>query len=377
MIKLFNRFMFAVIGLACLLAVLWLIANQQQKQQLNQWYQRLAEPLQQSGLDLPDSLLPEQPQPEQKQAGKPAPAEAVRPRVCRRVKSEDIDPLYRVYEWRDANGQLQVSDKPPASEYSALHVKELFVENFFALDVDNSQASLPGFTQDHIRAGVSKTYRTFSEVIKVAQIRKIQLKLKFISDEAQFHAYRKQVAPDTNYKATGFYNSRLNQSTIWAVGDKHHLTRISLHEATHAMVAAMFGDMPIWLNEGLAGFFEKMVITGEQTYKFATNDEHLKLLRSSRLPSLRSHFAQTHDEWNHPATSDLNYAIDWSLVFYLMTRSDGRQLLRYMLDQMAVNYCHAFDATTFIDQHYPGGVARLESNWRQWLKITPSGTVTF
>lgn len=359
----------AVIGF---LLILWLISNDKQKAQLNEWYKIAARPLQQLGIPVPVSLKTEL-------TGSPTldSWEGVRLSACGRVKSEDIDHSYRVFEWRDVSGQMLISDMPPSTGYSSLRVKELYVENFFDLSIDASQANLPAFTQDHIQAGVSKTYRTFRDVIHVAELRKIQLKLKFIGDKNAFHAYRLQVAPETSNKATGFYTSRFNQSTIWAVGDKHHLTRITLHEATHAMVAAMFGDMPVWMNEGLAGFFEKMVITGEQTYRFATNDEHLVLLRSSRLPSLKAHFSQSRDEWYSNEKIDLNYAIDWSLMFFLMSRNDGLQLLRYMLDNLAINYCQKFDANSFINQHYVGGMNRLESEWRQWLKTTTSGTVTF
>lgn len=376
--RVISRLLLMIISIITFFILLWAIANEQQKTQLNEWYKLVVNPVIRLGITVPGSLLPTIIEYTSKpQTNSPEQREPDRPIICGRVKSEEIDHRYRVYEWQDDNGQTQISDKPPTQNYSALRAQTLYVENFFDLSLDSSQAQLPAFLQNHIQAGVTKTYKTFSDVIKVAQLKKIHLNLKFISDKNQFHAYRMQVAPDSSSKATGFYTSRLNQSTIWAVGDKHHMTRITLHEATHAMVAAMFGDIPIWLNEGMAGFFEKMVITGEQTYTFATNDEHLQLLRHSRLPSLRSHFAQTHADWNHINNSDLNYAIDWSLIFYLMSRSDGRQFLRYMLDDMAVNYCQRFDALSFINNHYAGGLNQLEANWRQWLKTAPSGTVTF
>lgn len=375
--KVLSRLLLVFISVAALGILLWVIANDQQKLQLNGWYKLLADPVIELGFSIPKSLLPEDIKHAQPQVSSSEQREPSRPIICGKVKSEEIDHRYKVYEWQDAKGGTQISDKPPASGYINLRVRDLYVENFFNFSVDSSLATLPAFTQSNIQAGVTKTYKTLSDVIKVAQIKKINLKLKFISDKKQFHAYRVQVAPDSSYKATGFYTSRLNQSTIWAVGDRDHMTRIALHESSHAIVAAMFGDIPIWLNEGMAGFFEKIVITGEQTYKFSTNDEHLQLLRQSRLPSLRSHFSQSHEEWNLPNNSDLNYAIDWSLFFYLMINSERRQFLRSMLDQMAVNYCQDFDAIHFIDTHYMGGINKLETNWRQWLKTAPSGTITF
>lgn len=120
-----------------------------------------------------------------------------------------------------------------------------------------------------------------------------------------------------------------------------------------------------------------MVITGEQTYTFSTNDQHLNLLRQSQLPSLRKHFSQSHAEWYNSNNSKLNYAIDWSLYFYLMINSERRQFLKYMLDRLATNYCQSFDAITFINNHYSGGIRQLETDWHNWLRTAPSGTVTF
>ncbi len=377
--KSLSRILLFVASTCAFLILLWALSNDQQKKHLNEWYKFITKPVQQSGLNIPHSLLPSiyQTAHQKTQDKKATYSEADRPIICGRVKSDVIDHQYNVYEWLDTKGHLQISDTPPSSGYSNLRLRELYIENFFTLSIDNRFAKLPAFTQDNIQAGVTKTYKTLSDVIKVAQLRKIDLKLKFINDKNQFHAYRRQVAPGSNNKATGFYSPRLNQSTIWAVGDKNHITRIALHESSHAIVAAMFGDIPIWLNEGMAGFFEKMVITGAQTYSFATNDEHLQLLRRSRLPPLQAHFNQSHAQWNNPQNSGLNYAIDWSLFFYLMINSERRQFLKSMLDQMALNYCQKFDTTQYINNHYHGGIQQLENDWKKWLKTTPSGTITF
>lgn len=293
---------------------------------------------------------------------------------CDRVISTPINNHYAVYEWVDVNGQVQISDKRPTREYTKLRIKNLQVDGFFKLSIDNAQAKLPAFTHGHIETGVKKIYKSLTDIIKVAEVRATHLKLKFIRDKKQFHAYRIKVAPDTSYKTTGFYTDRLNEATIWAVGNRDHITRISLHEATHAIVAGMFGGTPTWLDEGLASFFEKTVITGKNVYSYSVINEHLRRLHSTRLPSLNNHFSQTHRQWHDENKSDLNYAVDWSLVFYMMSSSQGRDLLRYMLDNLAVNNCSGFDTSKFINQHYQGGLKRFEKGWHQWLKSAQVNT---
>jgi len=185
------------------------------------------------------------------------------------------------------------------------------------------------------------------------------------------------VAPDTNYQTTGFYTDRLHQSTIWAVGDRQHITRIAMHEATHAIVAAMFGGAPTGLNEGLTSFFEKQVITGNNVYSYELINEHLKTLHALPLPSLKHHFSQTHQQWHDARKSNLNYAVDWSLVYYLMHTNKGRTLISRLLDNVATSSCHGLNAERFINKNYKGGLVALENSWKVWLqKARPNTMIT-
>ncbi len=352
------------------------IANDRQRSHLNDWYKVTTRPLQQLGIKLPKSLLP----PELDSSGEPSLSRLFghNPDFC--SKSNTVTPTtYRIYQWRDSNNQLKIGDRPPTKDYTNLQIKEMFFDNFFDLSLDTRLATLPAFFRNNIQAGVTKVYKTLRDTVKVAQLRKVQLKLKFISNENGFQQYRRDVMPN-NENIVGFYSPKLNEATILAYENEHEMIRVTLHESTHAILSNMFGDVPIWLSEGLAEFFENMSINGQQTYIFSTNDEHLQLLRYSHLPPLTDHLKQTVKEWQHPNNISLNYAIDWSLIFYLMTQPQGRELLRYMLDRLAVNYCQpfaSFDAVDFINEHYDGGIDKLNTNWRIWMKTVPSGKVTF
>ena len=293
---------------------------------------------------------------------------------CAKVASVTLNNQRIVYEWLDLNGQKQISDRRPKRDYAQLRIQKMLINKPFLLSVDSVKAQLPAYTKDHVSAGIKKIYKTLINAIKVRQVRPAHIKMRFISNQNQFHVYRIKVAPDTGNKTTGFYSSRINESVIWATGDRSHITRIALHEATHAMIAVMFGGAPTWLNEGLASFFEKTVITGNDVYSYELIDEHLSRLGRSKLPSLASHFIQTHQQWHDESKSDMNYAIDWSLVFYMMSSDNGRNLLRLMLDSVAEINCQDFDAVQFINQHHEGGLRRFEIGWRQWVESARKNT---
>lgn len=297
--------------------------------------------------------------------------------VCGKVRSEAIDHSMVVYQWLDENGGINVSDRPPTanSGYSQLSFKHIHVDNYFNLKIDNRYATMPAYTQDAISTGVTQIYKILSSVVKVAELRKIDLNIRFYSDPARFHAYRRTVAPETSSKAIGFYTSRLNQSTVLVQGDKVHVVSTAIHEASHAIVAAMFGGTPTWLNEGMAEFFEMYKSGGGQQRVFEMNSGHLRLLKQSQLPPLLSHFSQPAHQWYSHSNMDLNYAVGWSLVYFLMSSMEGRKFLRYMLDNLAVNYCKNFSTIAYFNGNYPGGLSGFERSWKKWLRRVRSGVL--
>lgn len=363
------NFLRIIIYVVIFCGVLWFLSNSEQKQELkgkiddlvSNYFQFISKD---SPIVINEEVIPQKPS-------------EIQINSCAKAKSSEVNHQVVIYEWIDSNGIKKLSDEPPKNGYTGLKVKGIYVDNYFNLKLDSSHARLPAFTQSHVQSGVTKIYKTLVEVINVSELRTVNLNLKFFSDREQFHSYRQKVAPDTGFKTTGFYNSRSNQAAILAVGSKDHITSITLHESTHAIVAAMFGGAPVWLNEGLASFFDRMVITGEQTYKFSTDDQKFQLLRRSRLPSLSHHFSQTPREWYAYNNDDLNYAIDWSLVFFMMINSNRRDFLRGMLEHLAVNDCYGFSTVSYINKHYPRGVSGLELDWINWVKKASSGVITF
>jgi len=356
--KIFIR---VIIGLVVLSGVFTLLSSKERKSQMLRKLGLLAEQPVDMRTEMPQGRI-------LKAAKKPA------NNNCAKVASVSLNNQRIVYEWLDSNGQKQLSDTPPKRGYTQLRIQKNTINKPFLLSVVSNRAQLPAFTADHVSAGINKIYKGLINAIKVRQIRPAHIKIKFISNKGQFHEYRMKVAADTDNKTTGFYSSRINESVIWATGDKSHITRIALHEATHALIAVMFGGAPTWLDEGLASFFEKVVITGNDVYSYELIDEHLKRLRRAKLPSLTSHFMQTHQQWHDESKSDLNYAIDWSLVFYMMSSHSERNLLRLMLDNVAEINCQNFDAAQFINQHYEGGLRRFETGWHRWVNSARKNT---
>lgn len=145
------------------------------------------------------------------------------------------------------------------------------------------------------------------------------------------------------------------------------------HEATHVIVAGLYGYSPVWFNEGLAEYFEYLQVSGQrrQVEPVAYHLAHLRrLLKRGELIPLYEYVHLKPEQW-YGGNRDARYVQAWALVYFLMSEETGKCVLQEMMAQLAQNYCWRFSTVDFIEQNYPGGFAVLEVNWRRWLARDP------
>jgi hypothetical protein len=136
--------------------------------------------------------------------------------------------------------------------------------------------------------------------------------------------------------------------------------RTLAHELTHVLVGHLaftcLGDVPTWLNEGIAVYAEGVPeqATVEQLQQ-AVEDDTLISVRA-----LSGGFSE------HPGRADLSYAQSWSLVNFLV-KEHGQDKLLALFGALR-------DGLTIEDalrSTYEFGLEGLERNWRGALKARP------
>ncbi len=284
-----------------------------------------------------------------------------------RSKPKHLDNILRIYQWKDTEGQQHMSDSfPKSNDYHDLVVQNLDSENFFTLKLDKKYSRLPAFASDRMKRDVNQIYKILTKNVGVSQLNHITLNLKLFDDKGRFNTYKKKVAPGMG-TAGGFYISRLNEASVFTSNDDQRMYDVTRHEATHAIVAGALGSAPIWLNEGLAEYFEDLTFKNGMTRIVKPDESHLKLLSKTSLPGLKNHFSMSSEQWYDEPGKTKNYALGWSLVYFLMSSDRDRQFLKYMLDHLAYNYCKPFSEIAYINKYYPGGLSGFEKNWKKWL----------
>lgn len=153
------------------------------------------------------------------------------------------------------------------------------------------------------------------------------LHIHLFADHANYRQHVAARYPDFPARRAIFVDSAEQLSVYAHQGE--HMAEDLRHEATHGYLHAVVPNLPLWLDEGLAEYFE--VGRG----KHGHNQSHIDLLTTRRaeaawLPNLPALEMLT----DGGAMTQLQYAEAWLWVHFLLESPDDKSdvLLRYLQD---------------------------------------------
>jgi hypothetical protein len=122
------------------------------------------------------------------------------------------------------------------------------------------------------------------------------------------------------------------------------LRRTLQHEAFHQFAhTALSPDLPLWLNEGMAQYFEEGIWTGQYFAIGQVPPRRVRQLqedmKAQRLLPFRTFMSLTHEEWGQNLTRDAErgatqYNQAWAMVHFLVHANNGREPYRPRLIQL-------------------------------------------
>jgi hypothetical protein len=129
----------------------------------------------------------------------------------------------------------------------------------------------------------------------------------------------------------GVFMVRGNTSVLMAIANKDnpeqtwHTVR---HEGFHQFAAQVIrGNIPVWLNEGMAEYFGEGLWTGDGLIVGVIPPGRMKMVRdlieTKKLLDFDKMVAMSHDEWNK-ALNYNNYTQAWSMVHFLAHAEGGK-----------------------------------------------------
>jgi tetratricopeptide (TPR) repeat protein len=112
-----------------------------------------------------------------------------------------------------------------------------------------------------------------------------------------------------------------------------HPYAVVYHEYTHLLLSKAAEWLPLWLNEGLAEFYQNTDIHEKEVELGQTSPENIQLLREHRLLPLATLFAVDRNSpyYHEENKGSIFYAESWALTHYLCVK-DYRQKTHRLSD---------------------------------------------
>jgi hypothetical protein len=167
----------------------------------------------------------------------------------------------------------------------------------------------------------------------------------------------------------GYYSGRDQEVVTWRQRDPTYLANNILHECSHAMMHHQFRALPLWLDEGCAVYYQFPAFMRSESALQRLQGQwyQLKQWNDERsLPGLRT-FLNLNPEEFRALDPTRSYLTGWSIFQLLMSTPDRRRALNAMIFNYQKPGATPPDCALLLNQFYPGGLARMEKDWHQWV----------
>jgi len=143
----------------------------------------------------------------------------------------------------------------------------------------------------------------------------------------------------------------------------HVVQHEGFHQFAHSVIR---GDMPIWVNEGLAEYFGEAIFTGDSFVSGAIPNWRLKRVKEAmtegRFKTIEQMMTLTHPQWNAEMNIN-NYDQAWTMVQFLAHADGGKYQKPFGRFMTQLNQGRPW-TTAWRDSF--GSAEGFEKLWRAW-----------
>jgi hypothetical protein len=161
-----------------------------------------------------------------------------------------------------------------------------------------------------------------------------EIEIFLFSDREHLSDYVQQWRPHyPNRRA--LYVRKGNTHRIYAYQDKE-IEKDIRHEMTHVFVQQSSSEVPLWLDEGMAEYFEACHVEGQIN---SVHLEHLKAVAANE--SWKPDFERLQKSEDPYQFTQLNYAEAWLWVHWMMSKQDHQTTFARLTDPYIGNVQYA------------------------------------
>ncbi|MDF1628908.1 MAG: DUF4124 domain-containing protein [Alcanivoracaceae bacterium] len=286
-----------------------------------------------------------------------------------------ISPLAQasVYQWRDDQGRLHFSDKPPANDDSASLYATAEPENragvveFQRVDFDLSEAA-----DQQVREGLSAILSLYTSTLGLDVRGDISVKLSLIENKQEFdHWLTERTGEPVGGLVSGVYVTATKEVAVWNWASEERVVQTILHESSHVILAQLAPRAPSWIHEGMAQYVQMLQQRNDaiEIVPYPAAAARIRnWVEGGELVSLRSYLNLPEQRWREMAHNmdAIPYSIAWGMVYFMMSSPVGQQTLRRILHDMEKS--GQWPTAEAIDARYPGGLVKMDYDFFRWAQ---------
>ncbi|KFZ38163.1 hypothetical protein HR45_06580 [Shewanella mangrovi] len=271
----------------------------------------------------------------------------------------------RIYQWIDENGTVHFADKPQSSsakitQYQSPHYN-------FDLSIKALSSGIQPFFKDRLAASLRQIDEVYRSLLPAEALLPVRVNVSLTTSKTSYDGFYRRYHAITS-PSQGFYSHRDNLAFVWYRSVEQGFST-AIHESVHVMNAAQFGTTPRWFNEGLAEYFENIDMDG---FNVSIHPVDWALVRRAPM-SLKRLFDASDLEWSQ--NQAMFYQHSHALIYFLMSQPTANTALKDLLATIVHFRCQPIDVVQTLNSSYPGGIHRLEQDWRLWLKFNTKAIV--
>jgi hypothetical protein len=191
---------------------------------------------------------------------------------------------------------------------------------------------------------------------------------------------------DMHPNSTGVFVPGVNRLAAY-LDDRASLRRTLQHEGLHQFAFnAISPNLPAWLNEGMAVYFEEGLWTGKSFLIGQVSPDRVNRLqadiRRDRLIPFREMLAMTQADWNTAAAADperstTQYNQAWAMVHFLVHGRNGDEPYRPRLLKMLKLHHDGRRADDAFNEAFSPNIDGFQSRFTEFaLKLQPTEEAT-
>lgn len=190
-------------------------------------------------------------------------------------------------------------------------------------------------------------------------------KVSIHTDEPTFRAKQREAFGHVKKGSSGFYSTRDKEAIILKKKGTDYM-RICYHEISHYFINTYSQKIPIWLNEGLATYFENIKISKKEV---KPQRDKWRIIRVKTMIDTRDLNISEFLTWSHEKFSNMSfshqgygYALGHVLIWFMMEKDEN----------LVINCIQTIEkgktSEEALNELYEGGLKKFEEDFVEYIQ---------